>query len=58
LENRVHNILEKIEEEGFDELAKDRHEKAELLLDNMNTIKLMNAVGDKRMSTLFYEKVS
>ncbi|XP_034474809.1 uncharacterized protein LOC117782012 [Drosophila innubila] len=56
LESRIHKILNKIEEEGLEELVKDRHQKVELLLDNMNTIKLLNAVGDKRMSTYFYEK--
>ncbi|KAL7741220.1 hypothetical protein ACLKA6_015109 [Drosophila palustris] len=56
LESRIHKILEKIEEEGLDELIKDRHYKVEALMDNMNTIKLMNAVGDKRMSNYFYEK--
>ncbi|KAH8392459.1 hypothetical protein KR215_008905 [Drosophila sulfurigaster] len=56
LETRTHNLLEKIEDEGFDELIMDRHKKSEQLFDAMNAIKLMNAVGDKRMASYFYEK--
>lgn len=58
MESRIHKVLDKIEEEGLEELVKDKHQKVELLIDNLNTIKLMNTVGDKRMSTYFYQQVS
>ncbi|XP_064551429.1 uncharacterized protein LOC135437433 isoform X2 [Drosophila montana] len=56
LEQRVHNLLEKIEVEGLDELVLDKQERNDNLIDHMNAIKIMNAVGDKRMANNFYEK--
>ncbi|XP_030565592.1 uncharacterized protein LOC115765975 isoform X2 [Drosophila novamexicana] len=56
LEQRAHNLLEKIEAEGLDELVADKQERIDNLIDHMNTIKIMNAVGDKRMANYFYEK--
>ncbi|KAH8376963.1 hypothetical protein KR093_002363 [Drosophila rubida] len=56
LETRIHNLLEKIEDEGFEDLIMDRHKKSEHLFDVLNGIKLMKAVGDNRMANYFYEK--
>lgn len=53
----MHNLLEKIEAEGLEELVADKQERIDNLIDHMNTIKIMNAVGDKRMANYFYEKV-
>ncbi|KAH8263509.1 hypothetical protein KR044_010013 [Drosophila immigrans] len=58
LETRIHNLLERIEDEGFEELTMDRHKKRDELFDAMNAIKMINAVGDKSMARYFYEKVN
>lgn len=58
LELRTHNTVEKMEAEGWDLLLMDRTEKFENLIDSMNTIKLMNIVGDTRMANYIYERVS
>lgn len=57
LELRTHNTIEKMENEGWDLLLLDRTEKFENLIDSMNTVKLMYAVGDTRMGNYVYERV-
>ncbi|EDW12988.1 uncharacterized protein LOC6577591 [Drosophila mojavensis] len=58
LEQRIHNLLEKVEDEGLHELVVDRAVQEEKLMDHLNTIKIMRAVGDLRMGTLFLNKIT
>ncbi|XP_023170336.1 uncharacterized protein LOC111599050 [Drosophila hydei] len=57
LEQRIHNLLEKIEDEGLDELIVDRTAKQDCLIDHLNSIKILTAVGDLRMANLFHDKM-
>ncbi|XP_068151984.1 LOW QUALITY PROTEIN: uncharacterized protein [Drosophila tropicalis] len=56
LELRAHNIVEKLEDEGFEYLVVSSSTHTERLIDHMNAIKLLRAVGDDNMAQYLHDK--
>lgn len=57
LEPRVHGLVEQAENDGFETFGGGRAEHSDRIMDYLNTIKLLRAVGDTRTAALFLEKV-
>ncbi|ALC38585.1 CG14339 [Drosophila busckii] len=59
LEKRIHDIVEKAEDRGFDELLhSDQQRKNDQFIDIMNTIKYLRAVDDQRMADFLHERIT
>ncbi|KPU73196.1 uncharacterized protein Dana_GF15160, isoform B [Drosophila ananassae] len=56
LEPRVHALVEQAENDGFETFGGGRAEQSDRIMDYLNTIKLLRAVGDTRTAALFLDK--
>ncbi|XP_030373977.1 uncharacterized protein LOC115623659 [Scaptodrosophila lebanonensis] len=57
LELRVHNIVAKVEEDGFEDVSSDEHAQMDTLIDHMNAIKILYSVRAGRMEKFLYEQI-
>ncbi|XP_052854247.1 uncharacterized protein LOC128263307 [Drosophila gunungcola] len=58
LEPRIHSIVEKIENEGFENYSVNKHIQIERIIDYLNTIKLLSLVNDDSLGNLLLEKAT